>query len=313
MSKQFVLKLDSHQLTAFQECEQYFKYNIIDNLELAQAPLIQLKLRSGEVQQLENADHRRGLNIGTLHHKCLDLNYRLIRRGYDAQKAMFLTTRRIDKFAKQVSVSNADKLLFTRKFLEYCSFYFDIDRYVSPVGVEAGFSHLLYADQSFKFIYEGKIDLIFVNKNPRLESPGLLEPMDHKTQTMKYAINPYSNQFIGYAWAMRKQFGALWSRGLTVNIFGIQESLPPKECFQRFRYQYPDRIIDDWVRSTIIWYRRIAQSIIWRNYTRSRTACDRKYGRCEFFGLCSAQEQEFYDDRFHREYKLKNRIFEAWE
>lgn len=307
MSKQ-VIKLSSHQLTDYQTCQEIFKYNTILNLEKQEPDKLLIKLKTGESLELVPGERKRGLVIGTLFHWCLALYFRLVRRGFAHDKAMFLAIRRFDRYKREFKLKKEDEILFAQKFMEYISFYSSKDTNLLPVAVESGFSLKLYEDKAFVFIYEGTIDLICLDTESKL-----IEAMDHKTQTRDYNLNPLSNQFIGYAWALYQKFPAEFSGNLTVNYIGFQKTKNADACFTRDRFNISQDIVKEWKQETIYWFHRVAQSTQWHNYVKSRSACDTKYGRCDYWALCRQTDKFMYEDKINREFKQKDKIWQSWE
>ena len=266
-----VLSFDSHALSTFQRCPEEFRLTHVKHLETAQSKSF--------------------YDNGTLVHLMLGLYYRLRRRGYSVEKAsMAVIEKRYQRFCSKFPISQEDKMLILTRFAEYVSHY--RNEMHQPVGIEVGFSEKLYENDSFIFIYEGRVDWIgktFVEKMGRI-----LHFEDHKTRSQNYELDVQKNQFYGYAWMMKKVFGKDYDGWGSVNYFGLQADKSQKmrkdgSLFERVWFQFSDKEILQWEKDTIFWFFRIAQAMLHNVFPRT-WQCDRKFGVCPMKKICVQPE-----------------------
>src|SRR5690348_9897278 len=117
------------------------------------------------------------------------------------------------------------------QFKEYVDFYQDEPH--ETLAVEQVGSRILFQDEDFVVLYEGKIDWVCrVSNIPRL-------PVDHKTSSRRTQTSALSNQFMGYCWM-------LGVNNIMINKIGFQKTLKPSERFTRVVLSYNKDIIEEW-------------------------------------------------------------------
>lgn len=266
--KKLILSADSHALSSYTRCPQEYKYSHIQNLETAQSKAF--------------------FDKGTLVHLMLGLYYRLRRRGFAADKAgLLVVSKRLPRWIKLFQLSKEEELLILGRFFEYVQNYQHED--IKPIGIEVGFSEILFENRNFLFIYEGRIDWIGYEK---VGNEYLLHFTDHKTRSANYGLDCFKNQFFGYAWMMRKVYGKDYKNWGKVNYFGLQADKTSKlskddKLFEKVWFHFTDAQIDQWEADTIFWFHRMLQSKVLNNWPRS-WQCDRKFGICSFKKICNA-------------------------
>lgn len=163
-----ILKLDSHQLSAFIKCKQYFALSYVLNIEPQQK--------------------KKYFEKGTFVSRILHIYYHRRKRNKDIKPMILWIFANTFKYVPEEDV---DMVKFT--LLRYFKHYEDCTWKV--VATEKGFSFTLYEDEEVHFIYEGRPDLLVRDEQNRLVA------VDHKTQALYYDIYPFNNQAIGYLFA----------------------------------------------------------------------------------------------------------------
>jgi len=282
---QLILALDSHGLSAFQRCRREFK--------------------EANINHLESIVPKDFYDKGTLVHAILALYRRLRRRGFESGKAALLCSRRIDKFSADLSLDKQTKAFLVQKFFEYISYY-KTDP-AKTVGVEVGFSEVLYEDKKYLFIYEGRIDWIVMNYITGLGQR--LAFVDTKTRSQDYDLNPYCNQFFGYAWALRQIFGTKYDLWGFVDYFGLQKT---KTDFERSWFKFTEAQIQDWVRTTVYWYHQIISAQQFNIFPQN-WQCSRKFGDCDFVRLCCEPNEKIRNGLKKTYFRKRDSKWQAWK
>lgn len=150
--------------------------------------------------------------------------------------------------------------------------------------------------------YTGRIDLIV--KDPQ-KSTWIV---DHKTT---FAFGPsftesmsMSAQFLGYAWAFRETFGYA-PTGYMINAIRVRKPTKADELsgihfrskgadtdFIRIPFMnVTDDLLDEWQENALALVKTILYHHSQSYFPMNRTACVRKYGRCQFFEVCNCARQ----------------------
>jgi hypothetical protein len=279
MSKITVI-LDSHQLSEYQQCPKKYWFSNIRHITPA-------------------AKIKRGLSRGDVFHEAL-------KEYYDSSNGGHIATNKIIEIASKIQeiqeLDDEERMFLSSRFLQYSKHYKGKD-WNTIIATEKGFSKVLYESTTYRFIYEGKIDLIVGISGEKVW-------VDHKTRLYKYTRNVYDNQFLGYSWALGCTTGI-------VNYITMTEKEDDK-TFERQPCAYSLPLIDKWRNNAIRWYKRLALSYIrasaeseeYDSYPEVFSACDTKYGICQFQPICIRSRNRFGAEMIiEREYKEK----EPWK
>lgn len=150
--------------------------------------------------------------------------------------------------------------------------------------------------------YTGRIDLII--RDQQLST----WIVDHKTT---FAFGPsftesmsMSAQFLGYAWAFRETFGYA-PTGYMINAIRVRKPTKADELsgihfrskgadtdFIRIPFMnVTDDLLDEWQENALALVKTILYHHSQSYFPMNRTACVRKYGRCQFFEVCNCARQ----------------------
>jgi hypothetical protein len=146
---------------------------------------------------------------------------------------------------------------------------------VAPDGkpmVEQTFSVVLYEDPTIKIIYSGKIDLV-------ADTPVGIIIVDHKTESRKSDPSTLTNQFVGYA-------NALKIYNVWINKIGFQKTLSRADRFRRYIKPYNPDWVEEWKQGVIEDVKSAALDIQNNTFRPNFSACDRSFWGCEFKILC---------------------------
>lgn len=172
---QQIVKCDSHQLSAFQKCPQYFAYNYVLNIEPQKK--------------------KKYFEKGTFVSRILHIYYHRKRKGKDLKKVALWVFFNTYKYIP----GGEDEVIMVRQTL--MEYFVEYDKCNWKVlATEQGFSFILYEDADVKFIYEGRPDLVVMDTDKRIIA------VDHKTQSVASDIYPYNNQAIGYSIATNAKY-----------------------------------------------------------------------------------------------------------
>lgn len=156
---------------------------------------------------------------------------------------------------------------------EYAKFYSN-DFWIT-VDVEVVKSKILYEDDEIRILFKSKLDWI-VDTNQ-----GIF-PCDHKTMKQNRDQITLNNQFMGQCLIMS-------TKNVFINKIGLQKSLKPEDKFKRVNISYTSDRLLEW-QSYILPY-WCKQAIAWDeqgHYAPNFSNCESKFGKCEFYDVCSA-------------------------
>ena len=256
--KKQIIVIDASQLNTLQSCDMMMRYQYLLNLRPAQ-----------KAEALEK---------GSLGHVILEAYYRA-KRLKSLGKMSLSLAEIVDKscqvgaiVAPTLQMDMAVSMNIISNCRDYM-LYYNSDGW-EPLFIEMGFSKVIYEDEDFVFVYEGKVDLV-------TEVAGSNMPdaiVDHKFTSRSKNPHPLNNQFIGYCWALDK-------RTVVKNEIGFQTSYGPKDRFKRFVISYNLANIEEWQQNTIGWIKRFILSYHMNQYLMNFTSCD-KWSGCQFTELC---------------------------
>ncbi len=248
-----VVQLDSHKLSSFQACEQRYVYAHRDNLQFLTTKLS-------------------GMAKGTLWHQIMEKHYQLIQ-----QSNLYSTVKNETKDYLCSIVPEDLRADFLAKYILYAHRYNKyIDREI--LGCEIGFDKILYEDERYLFIYQGKIDLLLRNKEKimwvdfKTRHPMFTKPHHH-----------FCNQFLGYSWAVGTDTGI-------IDYLTWHKQVKP-DTLKRDYVHHPKSKLDAWKSDTISWFFKVARM---QEPLRNRSSCDQKYS-CPFIKLCDENDLTKYE------------------
>jgi len=279
--KRFVLELNSHALSYFQNCEMRYKYSNVDLL----------------VQREEYYPFKRGAGIA----RYLAIWYLAKKKNYSAEKMKRLEWFLFKRMAASSAFINTkysedDRMDIAARVKAYFNKY-RTENY-PIIAVEEGFSKILFENKDVLFVYSGRPDLVV-----DFGKFGI-GPIDHKTESRESNIAPFNNQFVGYCWALGANFGL-------VNYIGLQKDFKDDSVLRRKAFSFTNAQIAKWRNDTISWYNRIMKSIVSKNYTRSWN-CEGKYGTCLYHNICISGSPKEELIKIKRDFKTSERVYRSW-
>lgn len=288
MSK-IVLTLNSHSLSDYQKCPRRYEYNALIQIEPAQTKKVFL--------------------LGTFWGKMMEIYYRAKIKygdkwGDNTAKKLEILCRRMAKCAESESnefTENERNLLATRILL-YHKFY--AAENWKPIAVETGFSIVLYEDDKYVFIYEGRPDRVMTIPNPFRPYERVVCISDDKTRAKNIDLVDFNNQVNGYLVAAKTNW-------FIYNYMGKQNEGGPSKYFQRQVVHRDDAALDRWKENTIKWYWRIINDMQINDFPQSMQ-CPGEYSNCEFLPLCSADTESEYNVVMANRFKKREEARKSW-
>ena len=272
---------NSHSLSDFQTCEYRYRYSVIDLLSTPD----------------EKYPFQRGSGVA----KYLFYWYTARQKRYTWDKLKRLEWKLLTRMTKDKAFINNEKQEDdTLHIMSRMKGYFEKYRTESyrVIGVEKGFTEVLYENKNVLFTYSGRPDLVV-----DFGEQGI-GPIDHKTESRRSDLTLFQNQFLGYCWATKSRFGM-------INYVGLQKDSKDNEVLRRVFFSFTDEQIEKWREDTIRWYYRIMYSRINKNYLRS-WRCDGKYSVCPYYSLCTSSSQNEEKMRVNRDYVKLEERYRSW-
>lgn len=307
MPDKLVIKLDSQQLVSFEKCPRRFQLEFLRDLELYGKWKVVWKETNGVVTlRLEPSEQNllkaKALRKGGIMADALDAYYKGIMAGKRQQECILLgwniiTTNKYEDTKSESALEQYTSL--TKTYAEYCTYYKDDN--IIPVSSETGFSVQIHEDDDLIIIYEGKPDLTF-----RYEGSYQVLPMDHKTESARNELHGWSNQFLGYAYALK-------AYKLVVNYIGFQAKKAPSEKFLRSQHFYSPADLEDWRKNVVRNVKELVAFHAENYYPKRRASCETKYGRCVFTRLCDTQIPWLIEARTNNFFRARDIKWSAWE
>lgn len=154
----------------------------------------------------------------------------------------------------------------------------------TPKAVEQKFSVVIYEDDNFRIIFEGKVDLV---ANTAAQNLDII--VDHKTGKKNTVPSKLSTQFIGYSLSLGVQ---------NVLVNKINWVKDPDNRFHRYLLNYDKSIIEEFRQDLIYWSFQIIGHTDNNYFPRNRTSCD-KFSGCPFRSICKTipEARQFKIDR----------------
>lgn len=275
MSK-FSLALDSTQIAAFLQCQEYWHLAY-------QRWLVHKFVR------------KEAFDRGTVVHGLLERYYLSKINNLSPQDSQQVALKCLDELSDKHKISREDKKLIEQRFILYTCMYLNKD--MQPIQVERGFSIPLLDNDMFFFVLEGRIDLIGYLS-------GIKTWMDHKSQDRDYDLYSHSIQFLNYS------FATGLSNGM-INYIGLQK-VPNESTFRRDALYFSAEKLRRWrVRLITIFY-KVTQSLLANNYEKNEAQCQGKWGPCEFSSFCVEETNEAVKEALIQINFMKREPFEPW-
>src|SRR5260221_2045260 len=217
------------------------------------------------------------LQKGILVHQFLAEYYR--QRKNSGNKLDFLSCGNLAlEFAKpltaSLTISEGDINNVFRSLEQYVEMYkFEP---MEVLFVEEPFAIELYKneDEDLRIVYVGVIDLIakLMGQDQKV--------YDHKSQSRKSEFLLLDDQFEGYTTATN-------SNTLTVNVIGLQTSVPVDEKMRRIPLSYTPYLLERWKQHIIYW---VKQYLVYKDnqgLPENHQGCN-KFQLCEYYQICIA-------------------------
>lgn len=179
------------------------------------------------------------------------------------------------------------------------------------IAVEQGFSTLLYEDTERRYILEGMIDLITIEPKTKLTVT------DHKTQSRFYDKYGYNHQALNYLSFTKAEY-------FRYNYIGLQDK-QGKNTFRRPIFKPRPGMLEQWKRDVkrtfdelaryVIEYGTLSDSLYPQPgiaFPRRRSACDTKFGVCQFHKICEEPDGSKWIPTILTAYHEKENKWRAW-
>lgn len=298
------LILDASQITTFETCPQKWYLDHVANLT--------------------SVHSNPALTTGTWFHEVLKFYYTAgmekppVSNHFRAamKYAQDLTTGVERHKWKRVT---ADPKFHLDRLMAYIVTNMGRDDSMEIVAVEKGFSTLLYEDLERRYILEGMIDLVTIE--PKLG----LTVTDHKTQSRFDELYPVNHQLSNYmSFTAAKHFRYNYigqQEKQNANTFHEQiyaipvnqyETSPELGFLQQWKADVTRTFaeMERYLRSWLVDGIPSPQGI---KFPRRRSACDGKYGLCQFHRICEIPDNSKWQPVvIDSGYKQKENKWKAW-
>jgi hypothetical protein len=247
------------------------------------------------------------LEVGSIVHKGLEINYKMRSAGYDRLKseAMGLVAARLyadgcpycadfvatDEILTPAcghspqeypGVANTPEessgyIVGIKHAIDTLEQYFDYykgDHWIT-LGVETVEGKVLYEDDDIRILWKAKLDW-------KVDTNQGIFAVDHKTAKQRRPKQKLNNQFMG-------QCLVTGARSMIVNEIGFQKTLKPHEKFQRPMMNYTSEALIEWSGTTLpYWAYKLLDYQETGYWPPNLTHCENKYGNCPFIPACEA-------------------------
>jgi hypothetical protein len=185
------------------------------------------------------------------------------------------------------------------------------------IAVEKGFSTLLYESTERRYILEGTIDLVTIERSTGLTIT------DHKTQSRFYDKYAYNHQAMNYLSFTQADY-------FRYNYIGLQDK-QNENTFRRPIWKCPPGMLGQWQRDVRKTFDMVHDQLIKLNwlrsddnyislqpedigaFARSRATCDGKFGICQFHKICEVPDNSKWQPIvIESAYKPKEEKWKAW-
>jgi hypothetical protein len=275
--RKHVIILNSHSLSDYQRCPKRYEFN--------------------NLIQLETTASRDVFRIGTYWGKMLEIYYRqyaLLANDKNKKAKLAKLINRMSKCAfNNEKFKQEDRELLGTRIIMYWKRYQNEN--IEILGVEVGFSIILYEDKNHLFVYEGRPDRIFKMDNPFNKNEKVLCVCDDKTRARNIDLVDYNNQINGYLIATNTNW-------FIYNYMGKQLDL--KKAFERQIVYHSQAELEKWKQTTIKWYFKILNDRLNSEFLESMQ-CTGPYSVCEFLPLCAAKDKIEYEAALNSKFKKR--------
>ena len=219
---------------------------------------------------------------------------------------------------------NKDPKFHLDRLRSYFVTHMNEDDTSEVIAVEKGFSTLLYEDSTRRYILEGMIDMVSIERDTGLTIT------DHKTQSRfydKYGVNHQALNYLSFTKANYFRY----------NYIGLQDK-QNENTFRRPIYKPPSGVIEQWKKDVKLTFDSLT-SVIWTAcdylgvdpsklfeltneqrvalgtsgiFPRSRAACTTQFGICQFHKRCEVPDDSIYVPNVLTAYKEKELRWRAW-
>jgi hypothetical protein len=284
--KKHVVILNSHSLSDYQRCPKRYEFN--------------------NLIQIEPAWRRNVFTIGAYWGKMLEIYYRA-KSNKASPSVLGKLVHRMSKCAANNETFDDDqkKLLIAQDLLSTRIILYH-KRYQSEtqdvLGVEVGFSIILFEDAKHLFIYEGRPDRIIRMPDPFNPREKVICIIDDKTRGQDKDLIDFNNQINGYLVAANTNW-------FMYNYMGKQQDV--KKAFDRQLVYRGNAELERWKERTIKWYRKVLSDRSNGEFLESMQ-CPGEYSACEFLPLCSSKDKIEYDAVMNSKFKKRDTERRSW-
>jgi hypothetical protein len=159
------------------------------------------------------------------------------------------------------------------KVMEEYFDYYKNDSWV-PIEIEHVKGKVIYEDDEIRVLWKAKYDLI-------IDTNAGFFPVDHKSMSYNYELSLLNNQFMGQAVLLN-------TRAMMINTIGFQTTLKPADKFKREIKNYTLDQLTEWSQEIVPYWAKIIAIYHESNiYPPNFSSCEKKFGRCDFYDVCS--------------------------
>jgi hypothetical protein len=296
---QTIIIADSTQLTCFDECPTRWFNRYVKKITRTW-----LKRESFHDEEIK-AEKQNTRDMGTVMHKMLELRYkRNLTFNQTINEALNICS------AEGLIITPEETKLVIDTYRFYHAHYMiNPDFYIKdPQTVELGFSQLLYEDEYYKFILEGRIDLAEAN----IGGPtGISCTVDHKSQARVKRLYTKAIQFRNYAMVLNTNF-------FVVNYIRFNKN-PTVDTFAREIIPFSPLDHKLWKKEiTQLFFKmanfKLGYETFGEDYNqegRRRSSCSGQYGMCEYTLLCDESNKDMLVNIEKMNYEHKE-PFKPW-
>lgn len=284
------IAIDSQKLETIQLCPRKFYYNFQRNLV---PEVTKNYFERGSLLHHMLAEYY----TAQTNHNVVEVSsgIKLYKDAIPRQHALEYAIEEGYKYSVELALDNDDIANTIQNFHHYCLNYID-DRW-TPQFTEKVAARVIFEDDHFCFIYQGKIDL-------GVTIPGVtgIIPVDHKSVKRRGTEMDLSNQFMGYCWL-------LGTNNLVKNEIGFQKTLDVKDRMRRIMFSYSKARIDEWVGNSISWIKQLIYCIESDNWLMNLSSCN-KFDGCHYAALCMSSPED-RERKMDRLYKVREEIWDV--
>lgn len=285
-SGRFVLVLDSSQIMDYLQCPTLWYWK---NLRLIESNFIK----------------RKAMDMGTIFHGLLERYYQGIINSESINSSQRFAISELKKDNKKHLGFDKDIIEFLiQRFTQYATYYLLAGDFI-PRRVEQGFSKIIFENEHFLFVLEGRIDFIGITKE---NNPQQII-VDHKTQEKYKFLYPKSIQFRNYAFATGFNLGC-------INYIGLQKTVE-EHTFRRDAFSFSSSYLAWWKQELIKIYCKVAHTILANQFLTSdamnyATCQNNGWGYiCQFAPICEEKSEQIREGLIQIQYHQVQK-WEPW-